>query len=363
MINEKNTETEHAMKILFVNFAKSWGGGECWTYMVMDELRKRNHSVLLFSNSQSKLYSKAQQNGIEVQTYPVKKLSFLDLALFFKLKRAVKEVKPDAIILNSYFELKTIGLAIKAFGCSKVIFTRGIPYPMKMKPSKRYLLSTVVSDVVVNSNHVKASISNILKYLKNEPEIIYHGIHPDSLVFSESTTKNIAIVGRLSHEKGVDIAIRVIQKVLLSEPDAKLWVLGDGKEKENLIQLATELGVQNSVEFFGFVDGVENLLSKCSMLIMTSRWEGFGLVLLEAMKLRMPCLAFDHLAANEIIINNETGYLIPDMSVDLMAEKIIHLLENTELSQLMGRKGNDLLKNKFAIEKSIDQYERIIERR
>ncbi len=350
------------MKILFVNFAKSWGGGECWTYLVMTELQKRGHSVQLFSSPESKLYLKAMQHGIEIKTFSVKKLSFLDITLSFRLKRALAEINPGAIILNSTLELKTMGMAMKHFGCTKVVFSRGIPHPMKVKLSKRYLFSTVVSDVVVNSNHVKDSISNIVKYLKKDPDVIYHGIDPDSLFYSDGTTKNIAIVGRLSYEKGVDLAIRVIQKVLISVPNAKLWILGDGKEKENLVQLVAKLGVQNSVEFHGFIEGIDNLLSKCSMLIMTSRWEGFGLVLLEAMKLKMPCLAFDHLAAIEIIVNDETGYLIPEMSVDLMAEKIIYLLENPEIIQLMGKKGNDLLKNKFTIEKSIDQYERIIER-
>ena len=98
------------------------------------------------------------------------------------------------------------------------------------------------------------------------------------------------------------------------------------------------------------------------MLIMTSRWEGFGLVLLEAMKLRIPCIAFSHLAANEIIIDNKTGFLIPDSNIDLMANKICYLLSNPEACQLMGKNGNDLLKEKFSIKASIDQYEKIIER-
>jgi len=352
------------MRILFVNFTKFWGGGECWSYMVMDELRKRNHNVMLLSNTESKLRLHAEKNEFETHALAVNKYSYLNIWDISKIKKKLSEIKPDVIILNSTLELKTIGFGIKAYGNPKVIFTRGIPSPMKLRLTKRYMFAKVVSNVIVNSHVVRKSVSNLTKYLKDKPEVIYHGIITESVVFSEGTTKNIAIVGRLSNEKGVDIALHVMQKVLVQHPDAKLWIVGEGKERKNLIRITSELGIQDSVEFHGFISGseVENIMVQCSILIMTSRWEGFGLVLLEAMKLRIPCIAFNHLAANEIIIDNETGFLIPDSNIDLMANKICYLLSNPEACQLMGKNGNDLLKEKFSIKASIDQYEKIIER-
>jgi len=348
------------MKILFVNFIKFWGGGESWTYQVMDELRKRNHNVVLLSNSESKLLSKSKIGHFETHSFPINKASFLNFSQQAKIRQELIDIKPDVIILNSSLELKTIGLTIKDCGCSKVIFTRGIPFRIKMNPLKRYLLSNVVTDVVVNSNYVKNSILNLEKYLKNPPVVIYHGIDPDTLLKAIGNTKKIAIVGRLSEEKGIDIAIELMPNILQLHPDAELWIMGDGKEKQKLENLTSKLGIQQSVKFWGFVTDVEKLLLQCSMLIMTSRWEGFGLVLLEAMKLQIPCLAFDHIAANEIIINNETGYLIPDMSIDLMSEKINYLLSNPDFARQMGQKGNERLRSNFTIDESINQYEKIM---
>jgi len=350
------------MKILFVNFTKFWGGGESWAFQVMNELKNRNYDIALLANTKSEILHKSQQAGFKSDAVKVGKFTFLNFIQLSKIKRKLIEIKPDTIVINSSLELKTIGLLIKACGCKKVIFTRGIPSRMKLNPLKRYLFSTVVTDVIVNSNYVKNSISNITKLLKNEPVIIYHGINPETNKKADYQSKNIAIVGRLSPEKGVDLAIRAMQKVLVSIPKAQLWIIGDGKEKENLIRLTSELGIQNSVKFLGFSTDVESLLVQCSMLVLPSRWEGFGLVLLEAMKLSMPCLAFDHTAANEIIVNNETGFLIPDMNTELLAEKIINLLSNPENGKLMGEKGNNLLKDKFTIEKSIDGYQNIIGR-
>jgi len=349
------------MKILFINFTKFWGGGESWTYQVMDELRKRNHSIILFSNTVSELKLLAEQNNFTTYPFKINKLTYLNFLQVSRIKKALKETKPDIVILNSSIELKTVGLILKSSGCSKIICTRGIPSPMKMKPLKRYLFSNVVSTVIVNSNYVKNSISNIAALLKTEPEVIYHGIHPATLIEAKGGTKNIAIIGRLSNEKGVDIALKTMQEVLKSEPDAKLWIIGDGKEKEKLVRLTSELGIQKAVCFHGFTKNIENLLIQCSILILPSRWEGFGLVLLEAMKFKIPCIAFDHTAANEIIEDNITGYLIPNMDPVLMAKKINYLIANPEIAIEMGRKGNKLLTEKFTLEKSIDKYEKLFE--
>jgi glycosyltransferase involved in cell wall biosynthesis len=214
--------------------------------------------------------------------------------------------------------------------------------------------------VVVNSLYVKSKIADVAKLMKREPVVIYHGIQTESDFFTNGQTKNIAIVGRLSREKGVDIALNVIQKVLLEHTDAKLWVIGDGKEMSNLQKQSKDLGISNSVCFFSHVNNVQDLLAQCSMLIMTSRWEGFGLVLLEAMKLKMPCLAFNHVAANEIIDDNESGFLIPYMDIDLMSQKIIFLLNNKQEALSMGEKGNQILIEKFSIKHVIDQHESLL---
>lgn len=348
------------MKILFVNFTKFWGGGESWTYQLMDELKKRGHSIILFSNNQSKLLNKAQDNGIITYSFDVKKISFLNPFLYRKLTTSLKEQEPDAVFLNSTLELKTIGLALKSCNCNHVVFNRGIPSPIKLDPFKKYLFTQVVSDIVVNSIYVKKKLADISLLMRREPTVIYHGINTEPKYVTTGKTKNIAIVGRLSWEKGVDIALTVFQKVLSSHTDAKLWIIGTGKEMNNLQKQSTKLGISDSVCFLGHINNVEKLLVQCSVLIMTSRWEGFGLVLLEAMKLKIPCIAFNHIAANEIIINNESGFLIPEMDINLMAQKITYILDNKQLSISMGEKGHEILIEKFSMEHIIDQHENLL---
>lgn len=348
------------MKILFVNFTTFWGGGEQWTFEVMTELQKRDHEIILLSNSPSELANKAASHNFRTISTPVKKFSFLNFFFLLRLRNIVSKINPEVVLINSTFELKSVGFVLDKNKIDKIIFNRGIPKKLRVDLIKRYLFNHVVTDVIVNSNYVKRSLNNLSKYLKNEPNVIYHGIHAESNVQANHTTKNIAIVGRLSHEKGVDYALKIMEVVLRSEPKAMLHVIGDGKEMSTLKKLASTLGISKSVIFHGFTNNVEELLLECSMLIMTSRWEGFGLVLLEAMKLQMPCISFDHIAANEIINDGQSGFLIPDMNTELFANRIVELLTDGDKCAKMGESAYRLLNIRFNISRSIDFYENII---
>lgn len=349
------------MRILFVNFTRFWGGGEQWTFQLMNELQKRNHTIILLSNFSSKLAEKSLEAGFETHFLNVQKLSFLNPFFLYVVRNKLLKINTDVAFINSTFELKSIGLLLPQSSNRKVVFNRGIPKVIKTSYLKKYLFSKVVTDVVVNSNCVKDSLSNWTNCLRKEPEVVFHGIDPSTQLQAKLTTKNIAIVGRLSHEKGVDFAIHAMKILLKSVPDAQLWVIGSGKDANKLKELSIELGIQNAVVFHGFSKDVEKLMLQCSMLIMTSRWEGFGLVLLEAMRLKMPCLAFDHIAANEIIVDGYSGFLIPNMNLELMANKMVELLENDVLRKQMGANAYRVLEDKFNLKSCIDRYEKIIQ--
>ena len=105
-------------------------------------------------------------------------------------------------------------------------------------------------------------------------------------------------------------------------------VLGNGREKENLQQLAKVLGVEANISFMGFQQDPYAYISQSDVIILPSLFEAFGLVYIEAFALKAPVIAFDVPAGNEIISNNETGILVPLFDVEALTEKIILLLDN-----------------------------------
>ncbi|MBK7124096.1 MAG: glycosyltransferase [Chitinophagaceae bacterium] len=111
-------------------------------------------------------------------------------------------------------------------------------------------------------------------------------------------------------------------------PGTKLLVLGEGSEKDNCMQQVARLGLQNHVAFLGFKTHPYSYISHSDVIILPSLFEPFGLVYIEALALKVPVVAFNTPAANEIIENNETGLLVDKGDHKALAEKIIYLLSN-----------------------------------
>lgn len=157
---------------------------------------------------------------------------------------------------------------------------------------------------------------------------------------SKLDSKNLISVGRLSKEKGFDDLLRLFKKVSSKHPDWKLNIIGDGMERNNLLELAEELKLRDKVIFHGYQnkDYINEQLLNSSVYVMTSHTESFGLVLIEAMSHGIPCLAYTSAqGANEIIEDGKNGYLISDRNDEEMEKKIDLLIEDEKLRKKMGK--------------------------
>ena len=144
---------------------------------------------------------------------------------------------------------------------------------------------------------------------------------------------DVISVGRLSPEKGPLDLVRVFELITKKMPAARLHIVGDGEEYSNVQALIKEKGLSDKVVLHGFRNKkyIYELLEKCSLYLMTSHTESFGLVLLEAMCCGVPCIAFDSAqGAHEIIENGKNGYLIENRSFDKMAETACRLLSDKD---------------------------------
>ncbi len=182
----------------------------------------------------------------------------------------------------------------------------------------------------------------------------------DSFPKNQSTLDNNAVVaaGRFNWIKDFTSLIKVINLVVKDNPKLKLYLLGDGEEKEKILNLIREYDLQNSVIITGFVgsDKVEEYMLKSDMYLMTSISECFPMVLLEAYSTGLPVISFDILSGpREMVKDGETGFLIPNRDIDLMAKRINELLYDKEKLKLFGKKAlaesykykADLIKQKW----------------
>jgi len=177
----------------------------------------------------------------------------------------------------------------------------------------------------------------------------------------EAQTPVFGIFGRLSDEKGQLSAIEAMFLLAKTCPSARLILVGDGKNCEDLVASAQALGVANNVEFKGFAADVRSLMSACDAVIVPSLKEGFGLAAVEAMALAKPVIATDIGGLPEIVIPNETGFLVPVNNPQQIAEAMEKLIWDKSLAECMGKAGRERVEECFNLSKQMRAVFSILE--
>lgn len=182
---------------------------------------------------------------------------------------------------------------------------------------------------------------------------------------SKLDSKNLVSVGRLSKEKGFDDLLRLFKKISSKHPDWKLNIIGDGMERNDLLELANELKLGDKVVFHGYQNKeyINEILLDSSIYIMTSHTESFGLVLIEAMSFGVPALAYTSAqGANEIIDDGVNGYLIKDRNEEEMLDKINNLIDDEKLRKKLGKEARSKSKE-YSGEVVLEKWSKLINKR
>ncbi len=166
----------------------------------------------------------------------------------------------------------------------------------------------------------------------------------------------IVFAGRLNKAKRPDHAIEAFKIVKNKVPDAELWIIGDGYFSEKLMRIAVE-----GVRFFGSVSNDERreLIKKAWVLVNPSVREGFGLNVVEANALGVPCVAYDVAGLRDAVVNNETGLLARSGDVEALAEAIFQILASETLRLRMSENALTYSR-RFSWDKVADEFLNVI---
>ena len=155
--------------------------------------------------------------------------------------------------------------------------------------------------------------------------------------YSDCSEKRVIAVGRLDYQKSFDRLILVWEKVHEMMPDWRLDIFGQGEWKEMLQGMIDERGLQDCVKLNGPTKDIGKEYAESSMLVMSSHYEGFPMVMIEAMACGLPALCFDFKCGpRDIIRPGENGLIVPDGDIDGLAEAMIRLMKDEELRKRMG---------------------------
>lgn len=352
-------------RICFFEGDMSRGGGtERLTSITANKLAQNaDYTIVVLSllNEKNGLYFPLDEN---VNHYVLCNKPSNKFAIINKLKAFIQKYKIDIIvnvdiILGIYslpLKLKFRNLAVISWEQFSTSNDLGISWSKYLRQvcllySNIYLVLTDGDRKYLNKKFkVKCSLRTLYNPIEyaNEP------------CTYDLTSKIIITAGNFFYTKGFDIAVDVAKLVLTKHSDWKWYFYGDGVEYEAVKKKAQDLSLLDSIRFCGRVSNIEEQYKKGALYVMTSRNEGFGLVLLEAKKNHLPTIAFDvPYGPATIIENGISGYLIKPFDIGDMADKIEHLISNDLLRlQFAEQAGKNL--DIFSIDSFIRKWDNIL---
>ena len=183
----------------------------------------------------------------------------------------------------------------------------------------------------VLTNDDLADYSRVLAGSDTRLVRIPNAISPLTGGLADPASRVVVAAGRLTRQKGFDRLIPAFQQVVREHPDWRLRIYGAGPQRDRLRSLIRDRGLGGSVRLMGRVDGMGEELAKGSIYVLSSRFEGFPMVLLEAMSKGLALISYDcPRGPSDLITPGEDGLLVPEGDVDGLARALLELVEDGE---------------------------------
>lgn len=361
------------MKILIIVRTLTDGGAERVAASWANDFSRIGQTVYVMSDFTNYPVTYPLNKGIIRINSVLKKNRILretidPLKKLYYYRKIIKQITPDVIICVMHarsiiLKLSTIGLKHKPF----LILTEHSPYerptsdPMKLWTVMRKFWYSRVYDLITVLTEKDAQI------LKNKGfrnvEVMHNPLFLKPVEKIQTKEKVVLAVGRMSswHCKGFDLLIRAWNNIYKKYPDWKLKIVGSSSEKSlNLLQNLMEDA--HSIDFVEYTSDIKEQYLSASIFVLSSRYEGWGLVLVEAMSQGCAAIACDYKGRQaEIITNEENGLLIMPDSVKEIEKSLLRLISDKELRESIQKKAPCCVE-KFSEAKTTESWMHIFEK-
>lgn len=173
----------------------------------------------------------------------------------------------------------------------------------------------------------------------------------------------ILFVGRLSKEKGIAHLVKAAGKLKKQGKKFTLLIVGDGPERTNIEAVISEQNLKDDVVFAGWIENTHlvGFYNSVDILVGPSLHEALGLVFIEAAACGLPVIATNTGGIKDIVIDNETGYLVKEPSADLLTEKLAFLMENPSVLERFSKNSRKYVLEKFSWQRTDREYSRLFQ--
>lgn len=290
----------------------------------------------------------------------LRKLKYLTVLV--TLKKKIKEFQPDALhahYASSYGFLGALAgfhpYFISVWGSDVYDFPK---ISFFYRAILKYNLSK--ADCVLSTSKIMAKETN--KYTCKRIEITPFGVDLNKFKKEDNFKhKNEFIVGTvktLSSVYRIDLLIKSFKLVLEKNPNVnlRLQIIGDGPDKDKLQLLTNALSIDKYVDFLGMVENnqLPNYYNNFSIFVALSDSESFGVVAVESMACECPVIVSNADGFMEVVVDKETGYIVPKGDIELTANAIQQFVDDGSLRERMGRKGRDRVESLYDWDKNVE---------
>ncbi|WP_299576283.1 glycosyltransferase family 4 protein [uncultured Sunxiuqinia sp.] len=353
------------MKVLFFISSMRGGGAERVMSILCNHLTNRGHEVFLATNTSIPFAYTLDENvkiiDLYKENHSTKNKLLYFLRLYQNIRSIIKTIRPDISVsfiwsLNVHVLIAKTGLSAPVITSEHSTFTR---ISSRYEYFVRICLNKLAKKVIVLTEKDANFIGNRLNRM----------VIPNPLSYTPTTSKkerreNILAVGSIDRweGKGFDNLIRIWSNIHKQYPGWVLEIAGTGKSENfnYLKSLAQDLGVSSSVVFLGFQKEINLLMQNSSVFVLASKYEGFPMVLNEAMSQGCACASFDcNTGPAEIITHNKNGLLVENQNMDKMQQTLSRLLNDKTLREKLSKNAiKDV--ERFSPGLIVDKWEKVM---
>jgi L-malate glycosyltransferase len=356
---------------LHIDTARTWRGGQSQVLTTVMGLRSLGHRTLLVAHSDGELRQRAKE-GLDLLALAPK--TEMDLTAAWRLSRILKQLKPDIVHAHDPHGVAMAGLALSMstqLAKPPLVAARRVDFHLRGSSLSRWkyrqvdcflcaseaIRKMLIGDGVPAARAVTVHEGIDLERVEAAPPA---NLHADLWLPHQAPI--VGNVAALVAHKGQRHLVEAARLVLPQVPDARFVIAGEGELRPALERQIKDHHLEKHVLLAGFRPDVLSLHKAFDIFVMSSVTEGLGTSLLDAMAAGKPVVATTAGGIPEVVVDGETGFLVPPRDHDAMAGAIVTLLKDDALRQRMGEAGRARVRRIFSAERMVQDTLRVYQR-
>jgi glycosyltransferase involved in cell wall biosynthesis len=357
------------MRILHTESSLGWGGQENRTLNELITMRERGHELAVVSRPGARIIERAKEAGFA--SYAIDMRGAIDFPAMFRLRSVIKQFQADIVNTHSGRDTQLAGMAARSIlgRRPRIVRTRHLALPITSKftysvlPDHVVTVSKFVENYLAGAGVPRTGITTVptgVDFARYDRGTVQGNLRTELGLSADSLL--VGTVAILRAKKGHAEILDAAPEVLKRFPKAHFVFAGDGPQTGNLKARIAADGLEGRVHLLGLRRDVTNVLASLDVFVLPTHQEALGTAFIEAGAMGLPAVGSNVDGVPEVIIDGQTGLLVPAQDGVALVEPICRLLGDPVFRQSMGANASEFVRRKFAREVMAEGMERLYAR-